>query len=73
MSVSGPADDVAIRSTRSRHLPQRKRTPWKRARRLGKDGGECIAPVPSEEKYLSRLLPVEGNRHRPRSSPRACR
>ena len=52
MSVSGPADDVAISAGPVTASAQRKRAPWKRAKRLGKDGGECIAPVPSEEKYF---------------------
>jgi hypothetical protein len=35
---------------------QRKRTPWKRAKRLAEDGGGCVAPVPSKEKSFRVFL-----------------
>ena len=65
MSVSGPADDVAISvGPVTAHLPRGNAHPWKRAKRLGKDGGECVAPVPSEEKsfrvcFLSRETGID--------------
>ena len=70
MSVSGPADDVAISvGPVTAHLPRGNAHPWKRAKRLGKDGGECVAPVPSEEKsfrvfFLSRETGIDPNQAR---------
>ena len=42
MSVSGPADDVAISVGPVTASAQRKRAPWKRAKRLGKDGASVL-------------------------------
>lgn len=69
MSGSGPADDVAISVDPLTASDQRKRTPWKRARRLAEDGGGCLAPVPSEEKsfrvfFLSRETGIDPDQAR---------
>ena len=69
MSVSGPADDVAISVGPVTASAQRKRAPWKRLKRLAKDGGECVSPVPSEEKsfrvfFLSRETGIDPDQAR---------
>jgi hypothetical protein len=68
MSVSEPADDVAISVDPLTASAQRKRAP-KRAKRLAKDGGECVAPVSSEEKsfrvfFLSRETGIDPDQAR---------
>ena len=64
MSVSGPADGVAMSVDPLTASDQRKRTPRKRAKRLAEDGGGYVAPVPSEEKsfrvcFLSRETGID--------------
>ena len=42
MSASSPADDVVISVDPVTASAQRKRAPWKRAKRLAKDRGCCL-------------------------------
>ena len=69
MSVSGPADGVAMSVDPLTASDQRKRTPRKRTKRLAEDGGGYVAPVPSEEKsfrvfFLSRETGIDPDQAR---------